>query len=191
VVFCGVLFRSRTGPLADAAMLFGYAITWGAAGPRGEPAGRVREERAGLYAGRAAVRAAQRRWVDACADAECSLECTKVEAPPGVAAPPPPGAKHRRGAWLVGARALREMGRVAEARRWIDQAVLVEGTEGEEESAPAEKAAQTPQSLYRRQRGGSLLSPGPRYRIGHIMLGDAQLFKLCSHFIGAAPCQRP
>lgn len=110
---------------ADAVRNLGFAIDMAAQRPDWEPVGLKREELAACYLARAAMYAEQREWVDAYHDAMSSAECKKG---PTVT---PQGQKIAGNpkAFLIGGKALLEMGRTDEAVQWLEKAIEVEGTQ--------------------------------------------------------------
>ncbi|EXJ81778.1 hypothetical protein A1O1_07843 [Capronia coronata CBS 617.96] len=119
---------SRKGQHADAIRLLGVAIDMAAARPGWEPMGLAREELALMYLSRAAANAGVQNWVEGLKDAECSLECKKGPSNGPNSEKIPGNAK----AYIVGGRCLMEMGRWRNAVEWLEKAVEVEGTEGDD-----------------------------------------------------------
>ena len=93
---------------------FGIAMALGR--PSWEPSGLVRDEASGLYANRAQAHMALRQWVEGATDAECSVEMKRVG--------------NGKGWWRRG-KCLMEMGKLEEARAWLERGLEVEGEEGE------------------------------------------------------------
>lgn len=110
---------------AEAVKLLTYALDMAAARPDWEPVGLKREELAACYLGRAAAYAEMREWVDAYRDAVCSTECKRgpTVTPQGQRIMGNPKA------YLIGGKALMEMGRTEEAVKWLEKALEVEGRE--------------------------------------------------------------
>jgi translocation protein SEC72 len=119
---------SRKGNHADAIRLLGVAIDMAAARPGWEPMGLAREELGLMYLSRAAANAGVNNWVEALKDSECSLDCKRApgQGPNGERVPGNPKA------YIVGGRALIEMGRYGDAVKWLENAVDTEGTEGDD-----------------------------------------------------------
>ena len=96
----------------DAIRFFTLAVEMATQRPGWEPAGLLREELSSLYNQRAnAYLTSARSPADALIDAKLSLECKKSSNP---------------AAWVRGTRALKEMGRLVEAREWAEQGIDVE-----------------------------------------------------------------
>jgi translocation protein SEC72 len=104
---------------AEALRLYTLAINMASTRPPWEPVGLVRDELAGLYERRAGVSMGMQDWVQGAADAECSIQCKKVG---------------NSGGWVKRGRCLVEMGRLEEAKTWVEKGLEVEGSgEGRKE----------------------------------------------------------
>lgn len=106
----------RSGKHADAIRHYSLGIDMAITRPMWEPAGLVREELSGLYANRAQAHMAMQAWPEGAVDAQCSVELKKVQ---------------NGKAWWRRGRCLIEMGRVEEARGWIEEALEFEAGEQE------------------------------------------------------------
>jgi translocation protein SEC72 len=106
----------KKGKFADAIKMYSLGLQMALTRPLWEPAQLVREEVAGLYANRAQAHMALQQWADGAVDAEASVEAKKVG--------------NAKGWWRRG-RCLVEMGRLAEAKEWVERALEMEGEEGE------------------------------------------------------------
>lgn len=84
--------------------------------PDWEPSGLKREEAAEMFANRAQAHMALRNWVEGSIDAEKSIEAKKAGNPK---------------AWWRKAKCLMEMGRVEEAREWVDRGLEMDGNESD------------------------------------------------------------
>lgn len=92
------------------------AIDMALSRPGWEPAGLVREELAGLYGIRAQAHMAVQAWPEGAIDAETSVEMKKTG---------------NSKAWWRRGRSLYEMGRLSDARDWVNQALELEATESD------------------------------------------------------------
>lgn len=106
----------RKSAFEDAVKLYTYGIDMALGRPSWEPLALVREELSGLYANRSQAYMAQSAWAEGWVDAKMSVECM-------------PGGNAK--AWWRGGRCLVEMGRWEEARKWVKQALAIEGKNGE------------------------------------------------------------
>ncbi|KAI9823819.1 MAG: hypothetical protein M1826_007640 [Phylliscum demangeonii] len=106
----------RKGAFPEAVRLYTFGLEMALSRPPWEPAGLVREEVAGLYANRAQAHMALQSWAEGMVDAEASVEMKRVG-----------NAK----AWWRRGRCLQEMGRVEEAKEWIERALEYEGNESD------------------------------------------------------------
>ena len=106
----------RKGAHQEAIRLYSLGIEMALQRPSWEPAGLVREEVSGLYANRAQAHMAIQAWPEGSIDAECSLECKKVQNPKS---------------WWRKSRCLMEMGRLEEAADWVKQGLDFEGNDQE------------------------------------------------------------
>jgi translocation protein SEC72 len=106
----------RKGQYTDAIKLYSLGLEMALGRPMWEPTGLVREETAMLYANRAAVYIAMQQWPDAAKDAECSVECKKVQ---------------NVKAWYRRGQALLEMKRLDEALEWVNSGLEVEANEAD------------------------------------------------------------
>ena len=106
----------RKGSHQDAIRLYSLGLEMALQRPSWEPAGLVCEEVSGLYANRAQAHMAIQAWPEGSIDAECSLECKKVQNPK---------------AWWRKGRCLVEMGRVEEAADWVKRGLNFEGSDQE------------------------------------------------------------
>ncbi|KAF2841597.1 tetratricopeptide repeat domain-containing protein [Patellaria atrata CBS 101060] len=104
----------RKAQYADAIRIYSLAIDMALGRPGWEPAGLVRDEVSGLYANRAQAYMGMQAWAEGAVDAECSVEIRKVG-----------NAK----AWWRRGRCLVEMGRLDEAKGWVDRALEFDGGE--------------------------------------------------------------
>ena len=113
---------------AEAIRLLTFALDMASSRPDWEPSGLKREELATCYLARAASYAELREWVDAYRDALCSTECKKgpSQTPQGQRVMGNPKA------FLIGGKALMEMGKTAEAVDWLEKALDIEGNQQEE-----------------------------------------------------------
>ncbi|EEQ34137.1 hypothetical protein McanMca71_002684 [Microsporum canis] len=102
----------RKASFGEAAKLYTLAIDMALARPSWEPVGLVREELSALYANRAQAYMQQQLWAEAWVDAQLSIECNE---------------QGNGKAWWRGGKCLVEMGRWAEAQRWISKALEIEG----------------------------------------------------------------
>lgn len=104
----------RKGSHQEALRLYSLGLKMALERPSWEPAGLVREEVSALYANRAQAHMAIQAWPEGSIDAECSLECKKVQNPK---------------AWWRKGRCLMEMGRLEEAADWVKQGLEFEGND--------------------------------------------------------------
>ncbi|KAH0562232.1 hypothetical protein GP486_003069 [Trichoglossum hirsutum] len=101
----------RKGNYPDAIRMYTFGIEMAVGRPGWEPSGLVRDEVSVLYANRAQAHMAMQNWPQAMIDAESSVEMKK--------------AGNTKGWWRKG-RCLIEMGRLEEAKEWIEKALDVE-----------------------------------------------------------------
>ncbi|KAI9862950.1 MAG: hypothetical protein M1813_004123 [Trichoglossum hirsutum] len=101
----------RKGNYPDAIRMYTFGIEMAVGRPGWEPSGLVRDEVSALYANRAQAHMAMQNWPQAMIDAESSVEMKRVG--------------NTKGWWRKG-RCLVEMGRLEEAKDWIDKALDVE-----------------------------------------------------------------
>lgn len=106
----------KKGQHADALRMYSLGLEMALGRPGWEPAGLVREEASALYANRAQAHMAVQEWADGAVDAECSVELKRVG-----------NAK----AWWRRGRCLLEMGRLQEARAWVESALEFEAGEAD------------------------------------------------------------
>ena len=119
---------AKKGNNAEAVRLLTVALDMATARPDWEPVGLKREELAICYLARAAAHAENRDWVNAHRDAVCSTECKKgpQRTQQGQMIPGNPKA------WIVGGKALLEMGRTQEAVDALEKGSEIEGTQSDD-----------------------------------------------------------
>ncbi|KAL8854140.1 MAG: hypothetical protein Q9221_001062 [Calogaya cf. arnoldii] len=103
---------SSTSSFEEAITLYTYGLEMALTRPSWEPVQLVREECALLYSNRAQAYMGAQMWAEAAADAECSVECKRTG---------------NSKAWWRRGKSLCEMGRWAEAGRWVSEGLEVEG----------------------------------------------------------------
>lgn len=106
----------RAGKYQDAIKMYTLGIDMAAGRPIWEPAVLVREELSSLYANRSQAHIAVQNWAEGSVDGECSVELKKNQNPKG---------------WWRRGKCLFEMGRLAEAERWLEEAIEFEGREAD------------------------------------------------------------
>ncbi|OQE12229.1 hypothetical protein PENVUL_c001G04858 [Penicillium vulpinum] len=106
----------RKANYEEAIKLYSYAIDMGLSRPGWEPVGVAREELSGLYANRAQAHMALQNWADALVDAKASVDSKPVG---------------NVKAWWRIAKALSEMTRYEEARKFLHKALDIEGRDSE------------------------------------------------------------
>ena len=103
--------QGATAPQSEVIKLYTLALDMALQRPVWEPQQLLREELAAIYTSRAAAYASLRGWPDALTDCRLSLEAKQQGNP---------------GAWRIGCDALRQMGRIAEARDLVKRGVVQE-----------------------------------------------------------------
>jgi len=106
----------RKGVHSNAIRIYSLAIEMALGRPAWEPSGLVREEVAGLYANRAQANMAMQEWAQGAVDAQASVEMRKVG--------------NAKGWWRRG-KCLMEMGRLEEAKEWVNEALEFEASEAD------------------------------------------------------------
>lgn len=119
---------ARKGQLDDAIRMLSLAIDMASSRPAWEPVGLVREELAICYMARANVHVLGQNWVSGWKDAECSTECKRgpQTGPNGEKAP------GNSRAFVLGGTCLVEMCRWADAVKWLERAIEIEGADGDD-----------------------------------------------------------
>lgn len=119
---------AKKGNNAEAVRFLTVALDMATSRPDWEPVGLKREELAICYLARAAAYAENRDWVNAHRDAVCSTECKKgpQRTQQGQLIPGNPKA------WIVGGKALLEMGRTQEAVDALEKGFEIEGTHSDD-----------------------------------------------------------
>ncbi|KAI1647364.1 uncharacterized protein F4817DRAFT_106274 [Daldinia loculata] len=106
----------RKGKHADAVKFYTLGLQMALTRPPWEPQQLVREEVAALYANRAQAHMALQNWAEGASDAEASVEAKRVG---------------NSKAWWRRGKCLVEMGRLVEAKEWVNKGLEMEGEEGE------------------------------------------------------------
>lgn len=106
----------RKGKHEEAIKFYGLGLQMALTRPPWEPSGLIRDEVAGLYANRAQAHMALRNWVEGSVDAEASLEAKKAG---------------NSKAWWRKAKCLEEMGRLEEAKEWVERGLEMDGNEAD------------------------------------------------------------
>ena len=119
---------SRKGNWQEAIRLWTFVLDMAAGRPNWEPTGLIREELAMSYLARANAHGGAQNWVESWKDAECSLECKSgpQQGPNNVIIPGNPKA------FIIGGKALMEMGRWSDVVEWLQKGIDTEGKEGED-----------------------------------------------------------
>ncbi|KAI1653976.1 hypothetical protein F4813DRAFT_393127 [Daldinia decipiens] len=106
----------RKGKHADAVKFYTLGLQMALTRPLWEPQQLVREEVAALYANRAQAHMGLQNWAEGASDAEASVEAKRVG---------------NSKAWWRRGKCLMEMGRLIEAKEWVNKGLEMEGDEGE------------------------------------------------------------
>jgi translocation protein SEC72 len=101
----------RKSNYAEAIRMYTFGIEMAIGRPGWEPSSLVRDEVSALYANRAQAHMAMQNWPQAMLDAESSVEMKKVA---------------NTKAWWRKGRCLVEMGRLEEAKAWVESGLIVE-----------------------------------------------------------------